>query len=51
VVKSRIIRGVGHAARVGEMKNTNFCLEKLNGTDDLEDLGVEGRIISELIIV
>jgi len=30
--------------------HTIFCLERLKGRDNSEDLGVDGRIISELIL-
>jgi hypothetical protein len=40
VIKSRRVRGVGHVAYVGEMRNsynTIFGLENLKGRDHLED--------------
>jgi hypothetical protein len=40
-----------HVARTVEMRNaSNVWLENLKGTDHLEDLGVDGRIILECIL-
>jgi hypothetical protein len=40
-----------HVARMRDMRNEyNILLRKLEGRDDLEDLGVNGRIILERIL-
>jgi hypothetical protein len=36
---------IWHVARIGDTRNTNFRLKKLKGTDHLEDIGVDGRMI------
>jgi hypothetical protein len=41
------MKRTGHVARVGELKNACRILDGiLNGRDYVEDLGVDGRIIS-----
>jgi len=43
------MRLVGHVERMGAMRNAyNILLENLKGRGDLEDLGVDGRIILEI---
>jgi hypothetical protein len=49
-IKSRKMRGAEHVERVGEMrKHIKFCSENVKGTDNSEDLGVDGKIILEWI--
>jgi hypothetical protein len=46
--KSRRMRLVEHVARVREMRNcAEFWSENLRERDHLENLGVDGRVISE----
>jgi hypothetical protein len=49
VSKSKGVRLVGHVARMGEM-HTKFWSENLKGRDHMEDLGVDGNTILELIL-
>jgi hypothetical protein len=44
------MRWVGHVAGMEAMRNTIFCLENLKGRDHSEDLGVDGKVILELIL-
>jgi hypothetical protein len=48
VIKSGRMRWTGHAARMGEMRNT--YKENLKGRDYSEDLGIDRRIILEWIL-
>jgi len=51
VIKSRIIRWVGHAAHMGErISYTGFWWGNLRERDHLEDPGMDGRIILRRII-
>jgi hypothetical protein len=44
-------RGMGHVARMGEMRNAyKFQLEYLKGRDHFEDLGLDGKIILEWML-
>jgi hypothetical protein len=50
VIKSRKIRWAVYAARIGGMRNAyNILVQKLQGKDNVEDLGVDGKIILEWI--
>jgi hypothetical protein len=49
VIKSRRMRWAGHVAHMGKM-HTVFWLENLKERDQLEDPGVDGRIILEWIL-
>jgi hypothetical protein len=49
-IKSRKMRLAGDVARMGEMRNTISLSENLKGRDNLEDLGVWGKIILEWIL-
>jgi hypothetical protein len=44
VIKSRRIKWVGNVARMGEVR-TGFCWGNMKERDNLEDPGVDGRII------
>jgi hypothetical protein len=44
VTKSRRMGWTGHIARMGDM-HTRFWSENLKGTNNLEELGEDGRII------
>jgi hypothetical protein len=35
---------------MGEMRNTKLLFENLKGRDNLEDLGIDGRILLEWIL-
>jgi hypothetical protein len=37
--------GAGHVARMGEMRNTAFVSESLEGSEHLGDIGIDGRRI------
>jgi hypothetical protein len=51
VIKSRRMRWAKDVARMGIWKTrTIFSIEKLKGRDQLEDLGVDGKIILEWIL-
>jgi hypothetical protein len=51
VIKSRRINEWGHAIHMGEMRNVyKFWSENLKGRDYLEDLDVDGMVISEWIL-
>jgi hypothetical protein len=46
MVRSRMMRWVGHGVHVGENRNAyQILLEGLKGGDHSEDQGVDGRII------
>jgi hypothetical protein len=47
-VKSRRMRLAGHVARMGE--DTRFWWESPKERDDLEDLGIGGKMVSEWIL-
>jgi hypothetical protein len=47
VVRSRRIRWAGHIARIGVPRNAYNKFENLKGRDNLEDPGIDGRIILE----
>jgi hypothetical protein len=50
MIKSRM-RWEGHVACLGKMRNNAvFWLESLMGRDHVEDMGIDGRIILELIL-
>jgi hypothetical protein len=49
MIKSRRMRLTVHVARIGEMRII-FWLENLKGRDQLEDLGVNGKITLEWIL-
>jgi len=52
VSKSRSMRWAGNVARMGQMRNAyKIFVEILKSTDHAEDLGVDGRIILEWILV
>jgi hypothetical protein len=44
------MRSAWNIARMGEMKYTIFWSENLNGEDNLEDLGVDGKTVLEWIL-
>jgi hypothetical protein len=45
------MRWVGHTARMGAMRNIyNILIEKQNGRDHSEDLGVDVKIMLEWIL-
>jgi hypothetical protein len=51
VIISRIMRSVGHAARMGRTDvHTGFWWENLREEDHLEDPGVDGKIIVKWIM-
>jgi hypothetical protein len=51
VINSRRIRWMGNTARIEEIKKyAKFWSENLKGRDYLENLGIDGRITSELIL-
>jgi hypothetical protein len=46
------MRWEGHVAHMEEMRNTyNTLIGRPKGRDQSEDLGIEGRIISEWILL
>jgi hypothetical protein len=48
VIKSKRMRWVGYAARMGEMRNSyKVFVGKVNRRDDSEDLAVDGTTILE----
>jgi len=50
VIKSRRMRWAGHVARIGDRRGAyRVLVGKMRERDHLEDLAVDGRIISELI--
>jgi hypothetical protein len=49
-IKSGRMRWVGHVARMGEMRNSYNISLKPKGKNHSEDLGVDGKIISEWIL-
>jgi hypothetical protein len=50
-LQSRKMRLVGHVARMGEMRvHEIFWSKKVNGSDNSEDLGVDGKIILAWIL-
>jgi len=52
LIKSRRMRWEGHVAHMEEMRNTyNTLIGRPKGRDQSEDLGIEGRIISEWILL
>jgi hypothetical protein len=51
VIKSRRMRWTEHVSRMGAMRNSfKFLVGNPEGKRPLEDLGVDGRIISEWIL-
>jgi hypothetical protein len=50
MIKSRIMRWAGYVGYMGEMRTTKFWLESLMGTDHLEDVGIDGRIMIKWIL-
>jgi hypothetical protein len=50
VFKSRRLKWEGHVERMRDMRNKKNCFKNLNGIDHSEDLGVDGRIILEMIV-
>jgi hypothetical protein len=50
VIKPSRMRWAGHAARMGEMRNTIFWLDSLKGKDHSENLDVHTRIILQCIL-
>jgi hypothetical protein len=50
VIKSRRMRLEEHVVHVGDIRNAyRIWLEHLKGTDDLEDLSIDGRLILKLM--
>jgi len=48
---TRRMRWVENVARVGKMRNAvNIMVENLNGSDLLEDPGVDGKVVFERIL-
>ena len=46
VIKSRILRGAGHVADMGKRRVVCMvCVRKSDGKNDVEDPGLDGRII------
>jgi hypothetical protein len=51
VINSRATRCAGHVAQIGEVRNAyKIVVKKVKGRDDLEDLGIDGKIILERIL-
>jgi hypothetical protein len=51
MIMSREMGGVGHVARMGEMRSAyKMLVGNLKGRNHSEDLGVDGRIILELTL-
>jgi hypothetical protein len=51
VIKSRIMRWAGHVARMGDMRGAYWVLMgKLVVKNNLEDLGIDGRILLKFIL-
>jgi len=51
VIKMRMTKRVGHVARMVQMRNAfKVFIEDLKGRGHSEDLGVDGKIMLELII-
>jgi hypothetical protein len=48
IIKSRVMRWVGYEARMGETSIQVFCWENLRERGQLENPGVDGRIILKL---
>jgi len=44
------VRWTGYVARVGEVNAYKICLESWKGRDQLEDLGIDGRIVLDWIL-
>jgi hypothetical protein len=45
------MRRAGHVAHIGQIRNAyKFLVRKSQGTDHLEDLGIDRRIIPEWIL-
>jgi hypothetical protein len=52
IIKSRRMIWAGHVARMGEIRNAyKVLVENLKGRDHSEDVGIDGRIILEWILV
>jgi hypothetical protein len=50
VIKLKRMRWAGHVVHTGEIKiHTKFLLENLKGIDQLEDIGLDQKVISEWI--
>jgi hypothetical protein len=51
VIKSMRMRWAGHVAQMGDVGNAyKILVENLSRRDDLEDAGLDGKIISEWIL-
>jgi hypothetical protein len=51
VISSRRMRWAGHVVQMGQMRNVyKILVGKPGGRDISEDLGVDGKIISDFIL-
>jgi len=50
VIRSRMMKWMGHVVCMGGMRNAKFWLVNLDRRDHVEDLGVDGRVLLEWIL-